>query len=63
MLGNHYTHKRESLQSTRKVEHSKYVTNNVKEGDVQGKRLGKSLVETLLGNNSRVFREPEQAPR
>jgi hypothetical protein len=26
----------------------------------KGKRLGKSLVETLLGNYSRVFREPER---
>jgi hypothetical protein len=29
---------------------------NVKSGNVQGKRLSKSLVETLLGNYSRVFR-------
>jgi hypothetical protein len=33
-----------SSKSARKVEHSEYVTNNVKRrGDVQGKRLGKNL--------------------
>jgi hypothetical protein len=53
MLGNHYTHKRKSLkESTWKVEHSEYVTNNVKEGRCARKRLSKSLVETLLVNYS-----------
>jgi hypothetical protein len=42
MLGNYYAHKHESLlESTGKVEHSEYVTNNIKEGDVQWKRLAK----------------------
>jgi hypothetical protein len=44
------------------VDHSKYVNNNVKEGGMYKEEAWqKKLVEILLGNYSRVFREPEQA--
>jgi chemotaxis methyl-accepting protein methylase len=42
------------------VEYSKYVTNNVKDDKEE---TWQKLIEILLSNYSRVFREPEQALR
>jgi hypothetical protein len=44
------------------VEYSKYVTNSVKEGAMYKEETWLKLIEILLSNYSRVFREPEQAP-